>query len=89
MRLTSLAQGGRMTARVLLLVRDMSPSKSESTITWLSPRAMQGCHLRWACSRGTLSLLGFRAGLRLVTVRAQGRMFFHASLLASKGRSEK
>jgi hypothetical protein len=30
MRLTSLAQGGRMTARVLLLVRDMLLSKSES-----------------------------------------------------------
>ena len=85
MRLTSLAQGGCMTARVLLLVRDMLLSKSESTITWLSPVGIQCRCLRWACFRGTLSLPRFKASLWLVTVQARGRMFFHARAVASKG----
>ena len=89
MRLTRLAQGGRMTARVLLLVREMLLSKSESTITWLSPGAIQGCYLRWACSRGTLSLPGFKASPWLVTVQAHGRIFFHARVVAAKGRLRK
>jgi hypothetical protein len=54
MRLTSLAQGGRMTARVLLLGRDMLLSKSESTITWLSPVGIQYRCLRRARFRETL-----------------------------------
>ena len=78
-----------MTARALLLVRDMLVSKSESTVTWLSPGAIQGCYLRWARSRGTLSLPRFKASPWLVTVQGHGRILFHARVVASKGRLRK
>jgi uncharacterized protein (DUF2342 family) len=89
MRLRSLALGGRIIARVLLLVRDMLLSISESTMTWISPGAIQGCDLRWACPREALSLPGFKARPWLVTVQADGRIRFHARVVASKGRVRK